>query len=59
MRRSIYTVGAKEARTGEVHAVMHLEVGISRRYIWVMKLRYIWAIIRAKPADIYKDGEGE
>lgn len=43
-------MGAKDALQGQLNAVVHMEVGvkITRRYVWLFKLRYIWTIIRVK-----------
>lgn len=40
-------LGAKQARSGTLTATIRVDVKVSRRFIWMMKLRYIWAIIRA------------
>lgn len=42
------TLGAKAARAGTITGVVTVNVRLSRGYIWMMKLRYIWAVIRAK-----------
>ena len=41
------TLGAKAARRGEVSVTLTAVLKVTRGYIWLMKLRYIWAIIRA------------
>ena len=41
-------LGVKAAMHGQPHATVVLTVEMTRRYIWLMKLRYIWAIVRAK-----------
>lgn len=45
------TMTGKHALDGEIKGVFHLEVKLSKRYIWIMKLRYIWAVIRAKVGE--------
>jgi len=42
------TLGAKAATHGEFTATLTVEVKVTRRAIWVYKLRAIWAIIRAE-----------
>lgn len=44
-------MGIKEARKPNITATVVLEVKIARRFIWMMKLRTIWAVIRAKPLE--------
>ena len=41
------TLGVKAAMKNEVSATITLTINITRRFIWLMKLRYIWAIVRA------------
>lgn len=42
-------LGAKAAmKSPMATAELTVNVTMTRRYIWIMKLRYIWAIIRAK-----------
>lgn len=47
----IATLGTKAAMHGDIKGTLHLEVTMTRRYIWVMKLRYIWAVIRARVGE--------
>lgn len=44
-------MGIKEARKPNVTATVVLEVKVTRRFIWMMKIRAIWAVIRAKPLE--------
>lgn len=44
-------MGIKEAREPNVAATVVLEVKATRRFIWMMKIRAIWAVIRAKPLE--------
>lgn len=42
-------LGTKAAmKSPAMEAVFVVEVTMTRRFVWVMKLRYIWCIIRAK-----------
>ena len=43
-----FELGIDAALAGRISAKIEATVKLTRRYIWVMKLRYIWAIIRAK-----------
>lgn len=46
------TLGAKAAMRGPaVTAQVTVNVIVTRRYIWIMKLRYIWAIVRMKVGE--------
>lgn len=46
------TLGAKAALSGKMSAKAIVIVNVTRRYIWLMKMRTIWAVIRAKrPAN--------
>lgn len=43
------TLGAKAAlKSPMANATITVTAKLSKPYIWVMKLRYIWAVIRAK-----------
>ncbi len=48
MSKYAVEMGAKDAMIGDLKGTVHLEVKLTRRFIWMMKLRYIWAVIRAK-----------
>lgn len=40
-------MGIQAARYGKLTAQVTVYAKITRRYIWMMKLRWIWSIIRA------------
>lgn len=46
-----FTLGTKAAMHGNINATVHIETTMTRRYIWMMKLRYIWAVIRARVGE--------
>ncbi len=52
MSKLTMTLGAKAARDKKfnVTATVEVDLRMTRRFIWMMKLRHIWAIIRAKVA---------
>lgn len=41
------TFGAGAAKNFNVSASLVTEIKLTRRFIWLMKLKYIWAVIRA------------
>lgn len=45
------TLGVSAAKSATVHATINVDVKVTRRYIWMFKLKYIWAIIRAKVGE--------
>lgn len=48
--KAILTLGAKAAmKAAQPSMTFTVEVKLTRRYIWLLKLRYIWAVITAKP----------
>ena len=46
------TLGAKAALKNEIGTVtLEVTVHLTKPYIWIMKCRYIWAVIRAKTKE--------
>lgn len=43
----IATMGMKAAHKVTVKGTLVVNIKLTRRYIWLMKLKYIWAVIRA------------
>ena len=53
------TLGAKAAMKTEVGTVtLEVTVRLTKPYIWIMKCRYIWAVIRAKVNEQERDENG-
>jgi hypothetical protein len=52
---NIYTQVNSLGSNVSVNAYVHLEARISRRAIWALKLKCIWAVIRAKTAIFNED----
>lgn len=54
-----FVLGVREACECEVPAprVVESEIKITRRFIWVMKLRWIWTIIKTDITAQYEDVE--
>jgi len=48
MAKTIATLKAKDAKLAEIEATIHVAAHVTRWYIWMFKLRNIWAIIRVK-----------
>ena len=48
MAKATFIVNDKTALNHKIEGVVHVDVAISRRFIWIMKLQYVWAVIRAK-----------
>ena len=46
--KPVFTLGAKHALDKQITATITLTAKMTRRYIWMLKLKYIWAVIRAK-----------
>ncbi len=47
------TLGAKAAMSKniDIKGTVHIEATMTRRFIWLMKLRYVWAVIRARVGE--------
>lgn len=50
MAKIVATLKAKDAMNAEIKT-SGLYIHLTGRYIWIMKLRRIWAIIREKVGD--------
>ena len=48
MAKIMATLGVSDAIRIGTKATIQAEIHMTRRYIWMLKLQYIWAVIRAK-----------
>lgn len=46
-----FTMTGKHAFQSEIKGTIRVNVKMTKRYIWIMKMRYIWAVIRAKVGE--------
>lgn len=46
-----FTLQGKHAFNEKVDGVVYVDLKVTKPYIWIMKLRYIWAVIRAKVGE--------
>jgi hypothetical protein len=52
----IATLGVMDAQKGKFTSTIVTSIKLTRRYIWVLKLRNIWSIIRA---DVFKESHND
>ena len=53
MAKVTFVANGKQAlnRNIKIEGVVHVDLKVTKSYIWIMKLRYIWAVIRAKVGE--------
>lgn len=49
--KTSFVLNGKHALNHKVQGVLYVDLKVTKRYIWIMKIRYIWAVIRAKVGE--------